>query len=144
MLRIRSVVALVFAILFCLPSCKDLKVQSALDAALANSQAAQSSFHVLATAADAMLPFIPEATREQNAAILRGIRERGDVIFKAEQDAIRAGIVANSENIDLGQFESALILVLKDLLALSQSLHVLAPYQVPVQRQLTLLRSVDG
>lgn len=144
MLRIRSVVVLVFAILFCLPSCKDLKVQSALDAALANSQAAQSSFHVLATAADAMLPFIPEATREQNAAILRGICERGDAIFKAEQDAIRAGIVANSENIDLGQFESALVLVLKDLLALSQSLHVLAPYQVPVQRQLTLLRSVDG
>lgn len=121
-----------------LASCGNSKVNTALQQAQVMSASAESTFHTLVTAANAMIPLLPADQQAAKRQQLTDIALRGDQLFQAEADAIKAALAANAETFDVAQFASAIAVVMEDLLKLSSSVgvrpDVVANAQVRVAR----------
>jgi hypothetical protein len=121
--------------------CGNQKVSSALDAVQAASESAKTTFHVLATAAESMIPLLPADQQAAKRELLTQIVIKGDLIFQAEEDAILAAIQANAQTLDVSAFTAAIATVLEDLLSLSQVLNVRSDVVANAQARVTLLKA---
>ena len=99
-------------------------MHTALEAAQAAAASAKTTFHILATAAESMIPMLPAEQQATKRKELSELVVRGDQVFRAEEDAIAAAMAANAETFDASKFAAAIAAVLDDLIALSTKLNV--------------------
>lgn len=104
--------------------CGNVKVNTALQQAQVMSASAESTFHTLVTAASAMIPLLPQDQQAEKRQLLTDISLRGDQLFQAEADAIKAALAANAETFDVATFAAAVAVVMEDLLKLSAAVGV--------------------
>jgi hypothetical protein len=107
-----------------LASCGNAKVNTALEQAQVISASAESTFHTLVTAANAMIPLLPADQQAAKRQELTDIALKGDQLFQAESDAIKAALAANEQTFDVAKFTAAIAVVMEDLLRLSSAVGV--------------------
>jgi len=107
-----------------LASCGNAKVNTALEQAQVISASAESTFRTLVTAASAMIPLLPADQQAAKRQELTDIALKGDQLFQAEADAIKAALAANEQTFDVAKFTAAIAVVIEDLLRLSSAVGV--------------------
>jgi hypothetical protein len=134
------VAVMLLAALGTLPSCGNQKVTNALTQAQVTMTSIESTFRTLITAANAMIPLLPEDQRAAKQQLLTDIQLRGDQLFQAESDAIAAAMAANAETFNVTDFASKIAVVMGDLIQFANTVKVRPDVVANAQARVALLK----